>query len=139
MLFGSCIITVYFEDPFWVGLYERWDEEGCRVCKLTFGAEPKDYQVYELLLRCWRELVFSPAVSGGVKPPKKAKPRRERREADRKLSGAPVGTKAQEALKLQRQAEKSAARERSHQERETEEERKFQLRQEKKRQKHKGH
>ena len=32
-------LTVLFEDPFWIGLFELADREGFRVCKVTFGAE----------------------------------------------------------------------------------------------------
>ena len=32
-------LTVLFEDPFWIGLFELADREGLRVCKVTFGAE----------------------------------------------------------------------------------------------------
>ena len=54
--------TVFFEDPFWVGVYERQEQSVYQVCKITFGAEPKDYQVYEFLLRNWHRLRFSPGV-----------------------------------------------------------------------------
>lgn len=33
--------TVFFEDPFRVGIFERIDEGKLSVCKVTFGAEPK--------------------------------------------------------------------------------------------------
>jgi len=138
MSLGTCTITVYFEDPFWVGLYERADEAGYQVCRLIFGAEPKDYEVYETLLSHWRELSFSPALPGEAARVKRVKAGRARREAGRSLSGPPVGTRAQEALKLQREAGKEARREKSRQEHEAEAVRRFQLRQEKKRQKHKG-
>ena len=46
----KCSLTILFEDPFWIGLYERFDEDKYEVCKITFGAEPKDYEVYELRL-----------------------------------------------------------------------------------------
>ena len=36
-------LTVFFENPFWVGVYERIDGDRYEVCKITFGAEPKDY------------------------------------------------------------------------------------------------
>ena len=49
-----------------------------------------------------------------------------------------MGTKAQEAMKLQRAEKKEACREKSREEREAEAERKFRLRQEKKKQKHRG-
>ena len=38
-------ITVCFEEPFWIALYERIEAGHCTVCKITFGAEPKDYEV----------------------------------------------------------------------------------------------
>lgn len=55
------------------------------------------------------------------------------------LSGPPVGTRAQEAIKLQRSMGKGIHREKSREMREAEEERRFHLRQEKKKQKHRGH
>ena len=35
-------VTVFFEDPFWVGVFERQAQGALTVCKVTFGAEPKD-------------------------------------------------------------------------------------------------
>ena len=43
-------LTVYFEDPFWVGAFERIEDGKLSVCKVTFGAEPKDYEVWEQAL-----------------------------------------------------------------------------------------
>ena len=34
-------LTVFFQEPFWVGLYERWTEGLLQVCKITFGAKPQ--------------------------------------------------------------------------------------------------
>ena len=55
-------LTVLFQAPFWVGIYERTDDEGYQVCRVVFGPEPKDYEVYAFLLENWRTLSFSPAV-----------------------------------------------------------------------------
>ena len=44
-------LTVFFEDPFWVGVFERISEGRLSVCKVTFGAEPKDYEVSDFVLR----------------------------------------------------------------------------------------
>ena len=38
-------LTVYFEAPFWVGIFERIDGDKLSVAKVTFGAEPKDYEI----------------------------------------------------------------------------------------------
>ena len=35
-------LTVMFEAPFWIGVYERFDEGYYEVCKITFGSEHKD-------------------------------------------------------------------------------------------------
>ena len=45
-----------FEAPFWIGLYERYDDGKYEVCKITFGAEPKDYEVYDFLLKNWKKI-----------------------------------------------------------------------------------
>ena len=48
-------LTILFEAPFWIGLYERTDNGKYEVCKITFGSEPKDYEVYEFLLKNWHK------------------------------------------------------------------------------------
>ena len=35
-------LTIYYEEPFWVGVFERIDNGKLSVCKVTFGAEPTD-------------------------------------------------------------------------------------------------
>ncbi len=40
----KCKLTVYFEEPFWVGVFERIEDGKLSVAKVTFGAEPKDYE-----------------------------------------------------------------------------------------------
>ena len=59
-------LTVTFEAPFWIGLYKRESDGAYEVCKITFDAEPKDYEVYEFLLRNWHGLSFSPKLQGGT-------------------------------------------------------------------------
>ena len=50
--------TVFFEGPFWVGVYERFTDAGLEACKVTFGSEPKDYEVYAFMLCNWGRLRF---------------------------------------------------------------------------------
>ena len=83
-------LTVFFEDPFWVGVFERIEDGRLSVSKVTFGAEPKDYEV-------------------------------------------------QQALKLQQEQNKHERKERSREKKEADELRMFELKQQKKREKHKGH
>ena len=136
---GYARLTVRFEDPFWVLLYERGGGGTYEVCKLPFGAEPKDQEVYAFLLENWRSLRFSPPVAAKGPLERKVNPKRARREARRAVCPAVPGTKAQQALALQREEGKAARAHKTRAEREAEEERKLALRREKRRQKRKGH
>lgn len=51
MITSNITITVLFEEPFWIGILERKIDGKLSVCKVIFGAEPKDYEVYEFLLK----------------------------------------------------------------------------------------
>lgn len=47
----KCKLTVYFAEPFWVGVFERICDGKLSVAKVTFGAEPKDYDIQEFVLK----------------------------------------------------------------------------------------
>ena len=55
-------LTVFFEDPFWVGIFERIESGKLSVCRVVFGSEPKDYEVWEFVLANYHRLRFSPSV-----------------------------------------------------------------------------
>ena len=59
-------LTVYFEDPFWVGVFERIENGKLSAAKVTFGAEPKDYEVREFINRHYYHLQYSPAIKTDV-------------------------------------------------------------------------
>lgn len=131
-------LTVYFEAPFWVGLYERACAGRYEVCKITFGAEPKDCEVYEFLLANWHRLSFSPALAVQQMEQRRSNPKRMQREIRKTLQRTGTGTKAQEALKLQQEAGKQARKIRSRAQKEAEQAQKFAQRQEKRKAKHRG-
>ena len=136
---GYAGLTVLFEDPFWVGLYEREASGTYQVCKITFGAEPKDYGVYAFLLEHWRHLPFSPSMEAAAPEERRINPKRMQRQIQKSLQNTGIGTKAQQALQLQREQGKEARKKVSRKEREAEADRQFALRQEKRLEKHKGH
>lgn len=132
-------LTVFFESPFWVGLYERENDGKYEVCKITFGGEPKDSEIYQFFLENnWRDFKFSPAIEAASIKEKKTNPKRIQRTIKRQVQSAGAGTKAQQALKLQQEQGKIQRKARSKAQQETEEERKFELRQEKRKAKHRG-
>lgn len=127
-----------FENPFWIGLYERIDGDKYEVCKITFGAEPKDYEVYDFLLKNWHKLKFSPPVKTDKVEEHNINPKRMQREINSQLENKGIGTKAQQALKLQHEQTKIERKTKSREQKEAEKERQFVLRQEKKKAKHRG-
>ena len=130
-------LTVYFDDPFWVGVFERIENGKLSVCKVTFGAEPKDYEVWAFVLKNYSRLKFSPAVSVTVKK-EASNPKRLQREARKQAALPGVGTKAQQALQLQREENKLMRKNISRQQREAEKQRLFERKQQKRKEKHKG-
>ena len=134
----KCSLTIMFEAPFWIGLYERYDDGNYEVWKITFGAEPKDYEVHEFLLRNWRKLKFSPPIKSEKIEGRKINPKRMQREISGQLQERGMGTKAQQALKLQHEQNKLERKTKSREQKEAEKERQYALRQEKKKAKHRG-
>ena len=131
-------LTVFFEDPFWVGIFEHVNDGKLSVCKVTFGAEPKDYDVWEFVLLHYNELVFSPAVEAESR--KKAdNPKRRLRNARKQTERIGIGTKSQQALQLQREEMKTERRQISREQRDAEAQRRFEIKQLKKKEKRRGH
>lgn len=131
-------LTVFFEDPFWVGVFERTEDGTLSAAKVTFGAEPRDYDVLCYVLDHYHELAFSPPVVSEDR--KRAdNPKRRQRAAAREMQQTGVGTKSQQALQAQREMMKVERKSISKEEREAEAQRRFELRQQKKKEKKRGH
>ena len=43
-------LTVLFDPPFWIGLFERERAGRYEACRVVFGAEPRDIEVYACIL-----------------------------------------------------------------------------------------
>lgn len=132
------MLTVFFDEPFWVGVFERSENGKLSAAKVTFGAEPKDSEVWEYVLRHYYKLKFSPAVKAKTRQTAD-NPKRRQRSARKQLSIAGIGTKSQQALKLMQEQMKTERRKLTKEQREAENQRRFELKQQKRREKHKGH
>lgn len=130
-------LTVFFEEPFWVGVFERVSEETLSACKVTFGAEPRDYEVYDFILKNYYQLRFSSMMAVDVKEDSR-NPKRVQREVRKQVQNTGIGTKSQQALKLQQEQMKTERKVASRERREAERERRFELKQEKRREKRRG-
>ena len=131
-------LTVFFDEPFWVGVFERLYDGKLSVCKITFGTEPKDYEVLDFILQHYCDLKFSPAVETKIKQTAD-NPKRRQRNAKKQLQSSGVGTKSQQALQMQREEMKTERKQISKEQREVEKQRQFELKQYKRRERHKGH
>lgn len=131
--------TVFFEEPFWVGIFERHAGAKYEVCKVIFGPEPKDYTVYDFMVKNQKHLKFSPGVEADRTDKNCTNPKRMQREIKKQVANAGIGTKAQQALKLQHDQTKTERKIRSKEMKEAEKERMFQMKQQKRKEKHRGH
>ena len=136
--FDETTLTVFFEEPFWVGVFERTVGGKLSVCKVTFGAEPTDAEIWAFVLKHFDCLKFSKPVKTTQK--KKAdNPKRRNREARKQMQQIGIGTKSQQALKQQYEENKLERKQESKALREAEKERRFSLKQQKRKEKRRGH
>ena len=130
-------LTVFFDEPFWVGIFERCDNGRLSVCKVTFGAEPKEQEIYEFVLRHFTKLRFSQEVD--IKQHKTAdNPKRRQRNARKQMEHSDVGTKSQMALQMQLERNKLERKVKTREQKLADKQRMFEIIQQKKREKHKG-
>ncbi|RSJ41917.1 hypothetical protein D8819_07405 [Streptococcus gordonii] len=133
----SMTLTVYFEEGFWHGLFEQEHAQFYRVCRVTFGAEPSMQELLDFLNRYYHRLQFSPSIKVREKT-KSVSPKRLQRQA-KKDQMASRSSKSQEALQLQFKDQKKIAQVKRKQQKELAKQRKFELKQQKRLEKHKGH
>jgi hypothetical protein len=132
-------LTVYFEDPFWVGMFEREDESGYCVSRVVFGSEPTDVEIYDYIQREYAHLDFSQPMKKQIKIVRRKNFKRMQREVRKEVYEEGIKTKAQQAMKLQIEANRKEHQEKSREQREQEKAIKFMRKREKKKEKHRGH
>lgn len=131
--------TLCFAEPFWIGLYERWDSDGYAVAKVTFGAEPKLGEIYQLLLCPKNSFHFTPHLAAEVTETKIINPKRQQRMIQKQMQHTSLSTKAQEMLKMQRQLAKDGRQKQYKQSKQQQQEERFFKIQTKRKAKHRGH
>lgn len=136
-------VTVQIENNLWIGLFERNDDEGYAVARKIFGGEPSDAELYDFVLTHFDELKFTEPQNFTLIIKRKNYKRMQRdvkREMEKSKSGLILReTHAQEVLRLDLEKNKKIKKTLSKTEKEAHQERLFQLKQEKRKKKHKGH
>lgn len=131
-------LFVYFEEPFWVLVFERVMKEGLCSCKVTYGVEPKEYDIKEFIEKNYYNLTFSPIIKTEKKKKIATNPKRMQRQIQKQMKAPLVGTKSMQALKLLQETNKTERKERKKLAKEAFEQCVFEKKQQKKKQKHRG-
>lgn len=133
---GKC--TVFFEDPFWVGVFERVDEHGYAVARFVFGGEPTEAELHQFALQSFSTLSFSAPSAVPEAAEREAGFKRRQREARQQMQQTGIGTYAQRALQAEQERMKQVRHAESREEREARERQQFLTKQAQKKEKHRG-
>ena len=142
----SSTLTVLHDGQFWVGICEHAESGRYGACRVVFGAtEPTDTEILAFVCARWATLPFdyaddqaAEALQSAAAALAHANPKRRQREARKQVEGAGIGTKAQQAMSAGYEARKNERKAASRQAKQEESERRFALKQQKRKQKHRG-
>lgn len=100
-------LTVFFDDPWWVGVVVCDDGASLRAYRHIFGGEPSPEEVYHFVLYEFISLTNRPAagLETDALPTRRVNPKRAAREAARLTAEHGITTRAQEALRVARETE----------------------------------
>ncbi|WP_416353785.1 YjdF family protein [Agrilactobacillus fermenti] len=135
-------LTIFFDGSFWCGLVEVQCAKQVQVWKHVFGPEPKDAEVLAFVnKRLLAEWASVPCVSAITEQKQQyhINPKRQQRLAHKLRKKPVLSTKAQAAMQAEREIKRVDRRHTTKANRLAEQQARFQQRQAKKLQKHKGH
>lgn len=131
-------LIIYFDGSFWAASAELHDDLGQRAARYVFGAQPTGPQIYRFALsRLWK-LPFYAAQTSVVPKQKAVNPKRMQKLAAKELTCGRGIKKARAAIAAAQEALKTEAHGRTRAETQAEARRKFELKQLKRRKKHRG-
>ncbi|MHC1685362.1 MAG: YjdF family protein [Clostridiaceae bacterium] len=128
-------LSLYYDGQFWVGFFERILKSELTVCKVVFGSEPNDMEVYDFINKNFYSLGFSLPQKLENFEEKKINPKRLQRKIKNEVQQIGVGTKSQLALKSSMEQLKTEKKVSLKEKKQQEKDLKFLLKQEKKKEK----
>jgi hypothetical protein len=136
----SLILTVFFEDPFWVGVFTFTEGNTAQYSRVVFGKEPSDIEVYEFFQKNANQLRFSSYFPVESQETVSKNPKRRQREISKELHDR-IGTKKSlEAIKqLEQQDKKEKQKDETRAKKAEREACIHSIKQEKAKDKHRGH
>lgn len=130
---------LYFDGQFWVGLITASLCDGApAVGRVVFGPEPSDAQLLDWMKREYPTVPLLPTDANTDAPAPKGNPKRRLREARRALQSPATGTASQLALKTALEAKRMEVDQEKRDEKDAEARRRYELRVQKRKQRHRG-
>jgi hypothetical protein len=134
--------TIFFEKRFWVGTFERTDKEGYAVARHIFGGEPSDPEIHEFVLEHYHELKFGEAKEITIQI-QRMNPKRVQREVRREMAKmketSQPSTLAQDYMREEVEKKKKEKKSISIAQKQARKDDQFSLKQDKRKEKHRGH
>ncbi|WP_336781631.1 YjdF family protein [Paenibacillus illinoisensis] len=135
-------LTVLFDESckYWIGVIEQEEQGRLRACRYIFGNEPKDSEVLEFVSEKMMKLMSLITVETNANRSKSTRvnPKRLARQASKEIAQRGLTSHAQEAIKLDLESRKLQRKVHNRQQLLEENERKYQLRVQKAKKKHRG-
>lgn len=136
-MFGKC--TIYFEDPFWVGVFERTEESGYAVARYVFGAEPGQAEILSFAHSQFQLLKFSQIKSTAMMTEKVESYKHRQHRIRHEANQTGVGTQAQQVLKAEYERSGQLARSQRKESQQQAEDQKYLMKAARRMKKHRGH
>ena len=130
-------LNVFHDGQFFTAVFVENGEERCRAAKMVFAQKPSDRTIERIICEKYYELGFSPAVEAGVLRALSRNPKRRQRQAAK--AKADFSTKAQEAMQKQIEQRKTTIAKKRAADRKEEQSKKYEMRRQKRKEKHRGH
>jgi len=136
------ILTIFFENPYWVAVLEQISEQKLYVARYVLGsAEPSDAEIYAFVQLDYVNLMkrLSEPVALKKRVFKRVNPKRQQRLIQKQLLATGISSQSQEALRRERESNKKEKSTRKKKESQELKEFKRQQRIIKRKEKHRGH
>jgi hypothetical protein len=92
-------LKVFFDNPFWVGLFTISEGTTAQYCRIVFGEEPSDNEIYDFFQRNYRNLKFSELLPAEPEELLAKSPKRRQREINKSLQKHSVENKSYQTIK----------------------------------------
>ncbi|EEL84661.1 DUF2992 domain-containing protein [Bacillus cereus] len=130
-------LKIYFDGQFWIGIVEMYENSKLKVCKHTFGSEPKDSEILDFMIPLLND---TSGVKNSIdkRKNKTINPKRLIRLAAKELKNQGVSNKPYEVLRIELEQKKKVKQCITRQKKEELQEKKRQMKIQKQKAKHWG-